>query len=271
MICTVMALMLNLASTPSGRLTLVTSLLVSIACAVPSHARENDPPSDESLAEVYVFYSEPPFAYESGEEIEIRVRTTWDREKIEQAIRREVARAGSDVVVLTRSYSDWVRPPTLQRNRLPGPGPGPDITLTVPVRSQFVVGRIGKRQNTVAAPDAQRHFALEWTAAWDAVVAAVMKMGWHFAMADTDSRYLVTEPFMAAAPLVRCEEQTAGPLLAVFTIYVNTYRETTLVRVDTTFLQAGTRTPVPCRSIGVYEREFLRRVEELAPVPTEAP
>lgn len=94
------------------------SLLLGLLGTVEAKKKKEPPP--ESLAEVFVFYSEPPLAYTPGDEIEVRVLSTWDRDRIERKIREKVAEAGGNVVVMSRSYMKMDRDPQVIRR--PGGG-----------------------------------------------------------------------------------------------------------------------------------------------------
>ena len=72
----------------------------------------------------------------------------------------------------------------------------------------------------------------------------------------------------AAAALMRCEDEVQRWRLASFTIYVNAYGGKTLVRFDVDFTDPSSGEPALCQSIGVFEREFFRKLEEaLADAP----
>ena len=106
-------------------------------------------------------------------------------------------------------------------------------------------------------------FRHDFYTVWDAAVAAIKSQGWRVEKIDTDSRYLVTAPVTAAEPTMQCEDNDSGEKWAVFTIYVNTYADRTMVRFDVSFLDPSSGEPSACRSQGDYEQTFFRRLDAL--------
>ena len=102
---------------------------------------KNTKTSDE-LTKIYVFYSEPPFAYETTGEIRVRLLSIWDRDRMEQEIREQTAKAGGDVVILARSAVELN--PELRPVRK---GPFGSTSIKVPDRTAYVEGHVGTKRS----------------------------------------------------------------------------------------------------------------------------
>ena len=239
---------------------MLASLWVSEPALARKKKQQTDPEISERLARVYVFYSEPPFAYDPVEEVRIRLLTVWDREQKERAIREEVERLGADLVILERSFMEY---DDSQLRVVGEPTPrGVIPKIQVPKRTAFVAGRAARRRADSPDRDCERVYPAGFDTIWNAVTWSIDALGWQAELVDTDSRYLVTTPVVTAPVTMECD--LAEPSLlpaAVFTVYVRGYAETSAVRLDVAFVDPTTGEPTPCRSTGVYEGAFFRKVE----------
>lgn len=243
---------------PACGLPFVLLLVVVLAGGTSAFAKE--PPKEAEppggLARVYVFYSEPPFDYQLGRKIRIRLASVWDRDKMERKIRKEVAKAGGDVVILERSFmemDDSIREVVTR---------GPRRSLKLPTQTAYVEGRVATRIDDDPQRDCERVYAADFETVWNAVLDVVDTLGWQPDTVDTESRYLTTSPVVTAVVTMDCDDETSSWLPAVFTVYVNSYAEESLVRLDVTFVARESGSPTACRSVGVYETTFFRQMDD---------
>jgi len=207
--------------------------------------------SDEQLAGVYVFYSDPPLDFEPSEAISIKIRSYWDRDKIERRVREEVAAAGGNVIFLSRSYSELDRAPTI----IPRARGRKDIQVSA--KSFYVAGQIGRHTGNAQALEAQRSYQRDFSSVWGGVLDSVKGLGWQVETIDTDSRYLLTTPVSIVPGSITCEEQPTIDHTLAFAIFVTAYNETTRVRLDTRIFDKDGGEPAKCHSSGVYEESFF--------------
>lgn len=246
---------------PVCGLPFVLLLVVVLAGGTSAFAKKpaKDPEPPGGLARVYVFYSEPPFDYQLGRKIRIHLATVWDRDKMERKIRKEVAKAGGDLVILERSFMEMDEP--IREVVTPGPR-GPQRSLKLPTQTAYVEGRVATRIDDDPPRDCERVYAADFETVWNAVLDVVDTLGWQPDTLDTESRYLTTSPVVTAAVTMDCDDETSSWLPAVFTVYVNSYAEESLVRLDVTFVDRESGAPTACRSVGVYEKAFFRQVDD---------
>ncbi len=247
----------------------VVAFIVSIAlaaAATPAAEKPVKKPSKkESLAGIYVFYSEPPFEYQLVGEIQIKVGSMWDRDKMERRIRSRVARAGGNLIILDSSFMRLDEPATAKIVRTPK---GKRAHVRVPLRSAYVAGRVATRVDTRPESGDLRLYSLAFDPVWQGVIRTAKQLGWSFATMDTDSRYMRTDPVVTSAAAMQCDgDRVDGWLPAIFTIYVNTFAKQTSVRLEVAFVDRSTGTPTACRSVGAYERAFFdpldKRLDDL--------
>ena len=158
---------------------------------------------------------------------------------------------GGNVVILSRSYSELDRAPTII------PRARGEKDIRVPSKSFYVAGQIGRRTGNVPEQDAQRWYQRDFPAVWGGVLDAVKGLGWQIETLDTDSRYLLTTPVSIVPESMTCEEQRTIDRSLAFAIFVTTYNETTLVRLETRVLNKENGEPAMCHSDGVYEESFF--------------
>lgn len=225
----------------------------------PVHAakRRDDEARTERLARIYVFYSEPPFAYTPGEEIRIRLYTRWDRERMEREIRESVDRKGADLVILQRSFMEYDGPATVVTD----PRSGEVQRMLVPNQSAYVEGRLARRLEDSPAGERERVYPVDFETAWKLAGSATRAMRWRLDVQDTDSRYLTTQPAPAGAGAMPCDSEAPGQPLAAATVVIRSYSDLSIVRLDVKAVDATTGEPAACRSNGVLEKAFFEALE----------
>ena len=254
---------------PIGLLVVLGLSFAAAITGVEAKKKTKSPEERSRLARIYVHYSEPPFPYEPGDAIEIRVRTVWDREQMERHIREKVAKKGKNVVILTRSYmelDDEIRDVVV-----PGRRGEPHHMTQVPTSSANVAGHLGFRADPPPGIECERVYPFGFKQVWSATTNTLDQLGWRVAHQDQESRYLVTAPMPAASVTMQCARSASISRPAVFSIYVNTYDDRTMVHLDTSFLDPETAEPTECRSIGVYEKAFFERLDGLTGPGGESP
>ncbi len=209
------------------------------------------------LAKIYVLYSEPPFPYETTGEIRIRLLSIWDRDRMEREIREQTALNGGEIIILDRSFMEL--DPELRPVRK---DPHAEITLKIPSRTAYVEGRIGIRTRETPARDCQRSYSANYDTVRTGVLDTIRTLGWDLETDDGDSRYLITRPVVTASVTMECTDQSSEWLPAVFSVFMNNYADTTSVRLDVAFVHRTTGSPTTCRSAGVYEKAFFRKLDE---------
>jgi hypothetical protein len=233
---------------------LVAALAVLASGGGVSAKSKKDPPP-EDLARIYVLYTEPPFVYEKGEVVRIRLITLWDRDRKEREIREEVARHGADAVILERSFMEY----DSVANTAAEPGPrGTRTMLKIPTRTAYVEGHLARRVE--GSPCAcERPYPVDFDRAWKGVNEAAAALGWRWGNVDTDSRSL-TAHFVSATGALICEAGAAEAPPAVLTVWVRSYAKASVVRLDVAALAPATGPRPACRSGGTLETAFFEQL-----------